>query len=131
MELHLRIIGGILITLALIHAIFPKYFNWKKELQTLSLVNKQMMQVHTLFIALMLFLMGILCISSSSDLVDTELGKRVSFGFGIFWGVRLLVQFFCYSPKLWKGKAFETFVHIIFSLFWTYLTWTFFSIYLN
>ena len=31
-------------------------------------------------------------------------------------------KFFVYSPKLWLGKPFETIVHLIFSLFWIYLT---------
>lgn len=131
MELQLRIIGGLLIALALVHFIFPKYFNWKKELSLLSLINKQMMQVHTLFIALTLLLMGILCLTSSNELITTVLGKRISIGFGIFWGVRLFIQFFGYSTKLWKGKTFETTIHILFSLLWFYLTWIFINIFLK
>ena len=131
MELQLKIIGGLLIILALVHIIFPKYFHWDKELSQLSLVNKQIMQVHTLFIALTVFLMGILCLTSTNEITTTSLGKRVSLGFGIFWGVRLIIQFFGYSTKLWKGKVFETSIHILFSLLWTYLTLTFINIYIN
>ncbi len=47
----MKIIGFLLITLALVHIIFPKYFNWNKELKALSLINRQMMTVHTFFIA--------------------------------------------------------------------------------
>ncbi len=131
MELQLKIIGGLLVALALVHVIFPKYFNWEKELSLLSLINKQMMQVHTLFIALTLLLMGLLCLTSSKELITTVLGKRISLGFGIFWGVRLFIQFFGYSTKLWKGKTFETTIHILFSLLWTFLTLTFTSIFLK
>ena len=49
MEIHLKIIGTLLIALALIHLVFPKYFNWKTELQSLSLINRQMMSIHTFF----------------------------------------------------------------------------------
>jgi hypothetical protein len=131
MEIQLKIIGALLILLALIHIIFPKYFHWKKELELLSLVNKQMMKVHTLFIALTLLLMGILCITSTTELITTNLGKQISLGFGIFWGVRLFIQFFGYSTKLWIGKTFETIIHIIFTFLWAYLTWTFIKIYLT
>lgn len=131
MEIQLNIIGALLIILALVHVIFPKYFNWNQELSTLSLINRQMMQIHTLFIALTLLLMGILCVTSSTELTTTILGKRISLGFGIFWGLRLFVQFFGYSSELWKGKKFETTVHITFSILWTYLTWTFIKIYLS
>jgi hypothetical protein len=131
MEIHFKIIGILLIVLALIHIIFPRYFNWGDELKSLSLINREMMLVHTFFIALTVLLMGILCLTSSRELVTTSLGKRISLGFGIFWFIRFVVQFFGYSAKLWKGKKFETVVHIIFSLLWIYLTAIFWIAYLS
>ena len=128
MHLHLKIIGILLIALALVHIVFPKYFNWHKELGSLSLVNRQMIWVHTFFIALTIFLMGLLCLTSSSELIETTLGKKISFGFGIFWVIRLFIQFFGYSSKLWKGKTFETSVHILFILLWTYISFIFWTI---
>jgi len=129
MELHLKIIGFILVILALVHVIFPRYFNWAKELNSLSLINREMMYVHTFFIGLGVLLMGILCLTSSTDLVATDFGKRICLGFGIFWLTRLLIQFFGYSSELWKGKTFETVVHLIFSSLWTYITAVFLIIY--
>ena len=131
MELQLKIIGILLIILALVHVIFPKYFNWESELKSLSLVNRQMMQVHTFFIALVVLLMGILCLTSATELLQTNLGQRISLGLGIFWGIRLYIQFFGYSSELWKGKKLETTIHILFSLLWTYLTFIFFKVYLT
>jgi len=128
MELQLKLIGALLLMLSLIHIIFPRYFAWKAELIKLSLINRQIVQVHTFFIALMLFLMGLLCISSAHELINTLLGKRVLWGMGIFWLCRLLIQFFGYSPVLWKGKRFETMIHIVFSALWIYITGTFFYI---
>lgn len=122
MGLHLTIIGILLITLALIHAIFPSYFNWKQELSSLSIINRQMMYVHSVFIAFIIFLMGLLCLTSSNELLNTTLGKKISFGLGIFWIARLFIQFFGYSSKLWKGKRFESLVHILFSMLWAYLS---------
>jgi hypothetical protein len=122
MEIHLKIIGVLLISLAFAHIFFPTYFKWKQELQTLNLINREMMLVHTFFVAFTVLLMGILCLLASSDLITTNLGKKVCFGFGIFWLVRLFIQFFGYSKALWKGKSFETTIHIIFALLWTYLS---------
>lgn len=128
MHLHLKIIGTLLIMLALIHIVFPKYFNWEKELSSLSLINRQMITVHTFFIAFTVLLMGLLCLTSSNDLIETNLGKKISLGLGIFWTLRLIIQFFGYSSKLWKGKAFETAAHIIFTFLWTYLSFIFWII---
>ncbi len=122
MQIHIKIIGFLLIALALVHIIFPKYFNWGKELKFLSLINRQMMTVHTFFIALTVFLMGLLCLTSTNELIETNLGKKISLGLGIFWTVRLFIQFFVYSTELWKGKKLETSIHILFSIFWIYFS---------
>jgi hypothetical protein len=131
MEIHLKIIGVILIALALVHIIFPKYFNWKIELKSLSLINRQMMTVHTFFIALTVLMMGILCLICATDLIETKLGKTISFGFGVFWSIRLFIQFFVYSNELWKGKRRETIIHILFSLLWFYFSFVFLTLSLD
>jgi len=122
MDIHFKVIGGSLVILALIHVIFPKYFNWKEDLKSLSLINRQMMTTHTFFIAFTVFLMGLLCLTCSTELMETKLGATISLGLGIFWTVRLFFQLFIYSPKLWRGKTFETIVHIFFSGFWIYMS---------
>ena len=121
-ELHLKIVGAALILLSLAHVVFPRYFRWGVELAKLSVVNRQIMKVHTLFIALAVLLMGVLCLGSAADLVATPLGRRVALGLAIFWVVRLLVQFFGYSKELWHGKPFETAVHVLFACLFCYFT---------
>lgn len=129
MEFHLKVTGLLLTLLAAVHIIFPTYFNWKKELVSLSLVNRQMMYIHTFFIALVVFLMGLLCLTSAAELINTSLGRKIGLVLGVFWLVRLYVQFFGYSSLLWKGKKFETTVHVLFSLLWAYLSVVFFGVY--
>lgn len=129
MALHLKITGVLLILFALVHVIFPKRFDWKTDLPKLSLMNRQMMVIHTFFISLVLFLMGILSITSSTELISTLLGGKVALGFFIFTGVRFFIQFFGYSSSLWKGKSFETFVHVAFGILWAYFSVVFFLTY--
>ncbi len=97
----------------------------------MSLINQQIMVVHTFFIALMVFLMGLLCLTSATALATTALGKTISLGFGVFWLFRLVIQFFGYSSSLWKGKPFETAVHVLFSGLWIYLCVVFWVNYLS
>jgi len=129
MDVHLKLVGITLIVLATLHAVFPRYFSWREELASLSLINRQVMYVHTFFIALILILMGLLCLSSSQELIETSLGNKIALGLLIFWFVRLVIQFFGYSSQLWKGKRFETVVHILFSLLWAYFSIVFFAVY--
>lgn len=131
MQIQLIIVGIIFILLAFIHIVFPKYFEWEKEFRSLSLANRQIMKIHTVFIALTVFLMGLLCLTSANDLMETSLGKKIILGLAIFWTTRLVFQFFGYSSKLWKGKIFETSVHIIFSFLWIYISFVFWTIYFS
>ena len=122
MEIHFKIIGFTLIILAIVHLFFPKYFDWKNNLASLSLINRQMMKTHTFFIALMVFLVGLLYVVESKNLLETEFGKTICLGLGIFWTLRLYFQFFVYSKQLWAGKLFESTIHIVFSILWTYIS---------
>jgi hypothetical protein len=129
MELQLKIVGFLFIALSFTHVIFPKYFYWKNDLKQINLINRQVMYVHTFFIALLVLLMGLLCTTSAQELIETKLGNKISLGLGIFWGIRLIVQFFGYSSTHWKGKRFETIVHVLLILLWAYLAMVFFYTY--
>ncbi|RYD70293.1 MAG: hypothetical protein EOP55_22475 [Sphingobacteriales bacterium] len=128
MTLHLKIIGVLLMLLSLIHILFPRYFKWKDELKGLTLINRQVMYIHTFFIALVVMQMGILCFNYSAELLRPGLGRTVTLGLGIFWGARLIVQFFGYSSLLWRGKRFETMIHFLFAILWCYFTTVFFIV---
>lgn len=128
MELHLKIIGWLLTILALVHGIFPRYFDWKNEFKNVSIINREMMYVHTFFIAFVVLLMGVLCITSAEEIIATKLGQNIALGLSIFWIIRLIIQFFGYSSTLWKGKTFETIMHILFTFFWAYLSIVFFLV---
>ena len=128
MELQLKIIGALLISLAFLHIFFPKYFKWKEDFRSLSLINRQMTYVHSFFIAFTVLLMGLICIIDPEDILHTRLGHYLAVGFFAFWFLRLLFQFFVYSPKLWRGRPFERGIHILLTLLWSYLTIIFFLI---
>jgi len=129
MEFNLQLAGALLIFLSLLHVVFPRYFKWDKEFAQVSLINRQMMYIHAFFISLMVLLMGILCLTSATELINTRLGSTISLGLGVFWLIRLLFQFFGYSARHWKGRPKETFIHVLFSLLWVYLCFVFFSVY--
>jgi len=131
MEVHLHIIGALLMVLALVHADFPRRFAWKLELPKLSLINKQMVQVHTFFIALTVMMIGALNFFYAEEITHTRLGHAIAFGLALFWSIRFIFQLFVYSSGLWKGKAFETSVHILFTIFWVYMSVVFWLIALS
>ena len=118
----LQLAGVAQVLLALIHAVFPRYFRWREELSRLSLVNAEMMRVHTLFVALTVAGIGVLSWGWAGEVAGTAFGRVFAKAVAVFWGVRLVVQHFGYSAALWRGKAFETAVHVVFTLLWVGLT---------
>lgn len=114
-----------MIAIALGHMTFPRYFEWKEELARLSLINRQMMKVHSFFIALTVFLLGLLCLTSPTELSGTDLGRKISLGIGVFWTARLAIQLLGYSTRLWRGKSFATLVHVILTVTWIYFSMVF------
>lgn len=92
----------------------------------MSLLNGQMFYVHTFFVALTVALMGAICLFGTRALTEsTFAGSWICGGFALFWSCRLFCQFFVYSSTLWRGQRFETGVHVLFSLAWTYYTFIF------
>lgn len=131
METHLKIVGSLLIALSLMHIILRKYFKWEQELAPLSLITRQIFYVHTFFIAFIVLLMGLLCIGYSNELVYDPFGRVITLGLFGFWLTRLIFQFLVYSPNVWRGKRFETVMHVVFAITWTYFTGVFLLSYLN
>lgn len=121
-DLQLSVAGILQVSLAFAHLGFGRRLGWKDDLARLSLVNRQIFQVHTFFIGLVLVLFGMLDLLAGKLLLDgSVLARSVSGGLAVFWGARLWVQWFVFDHRLWRGKRFETTVHAIFTLLWTWL----------
>jgi hypothetical protein len=120
--LHLQIVGALLIVLGLAHSLFERYFKWRDELASVSLLTRQVFQVHCFFIALLLVMMGACSLFCTKALLESgSLSRVVLFGLVAFWLFRLLFQFFVYDRALWAGRHFYTFMHVMFSVFWIYV----------
>ncbi len=121
LAVHLKLAGASMIALALLHFAFPRRFEWKKELASLSLLNRQIFVVHCFFIALTVGLMGVLAlVFTDALLAPSRLAQIVTAGLAIFWTIRLAVQWLIYSPELWRGHRFNTAMHILFTAVWIY-----------
>ena len=120
---HLRAVGVLMALLAIVNLFVPARLKWRDELSRVSLLNRQIFQAHTVFIVLMVALMSALFLTSAEALLEpTRLSRAVLTGLTIFWGVRMLFQWFFYSPRVWRGNPFNTVMHAVFSLGWIYVT---------
>jgi hypothetical protein len=124
--LHLRIVGVLMALLVVVNVCVPYRFHWRDELARLSLLNRQIFQAHSIFIVLTLGLFSALLLSSSEALLEpTRLSRAILIGLTIFWTLRMLMQWFFYSPDVWRGNRFHTTMHYVFSVTWIYIAATF------
>lgn len=125
-EFHLRVVGTLLLLLAALNLTLPRRFHWREELARLSLLNRQIFIVHSLFIGLIVVMMGMLSlVFTRALLTPTPLSAVVLIGLAIFWTARLIVQWFVYDRALWRGNRMHTVVHYVFTAMWLYFAWTF------
>jgi hypothetical protein len=121
LAVHLKIAGVSLVLLAFAHLFFPRRFGWAEELARLSLLNRQMFQVHCFFIGLILLMFGLLSLVFTGTLLErSALGRVVLGGLVLFWLVRLFVQLWVYDPSLWRGHRFNTRVRRLLLGLWGY-----------
>ena len=123
---HLQAGGVVMAVLVVVNLFVPSRFHWREEMSRLSLVNRQIFQVHSMFLVLTLGLFSALLLTCAPALVEpTPLSRAILVGLTIFWGLRMVMQWCFYSSKLWRGHRFNTVVHVAFSAIWIYLTTVF------
>ena len=122
MIVHLRIVGALMALLVVMHLFVPGRLRWREELARLSTINRQIFYVHTIFIVLLLALLAVLFAAYAEALLEPgPLSRAVLTGLTIFWTLRLLTQWFVYSPEVWRGNRFNTAVHAVISVVWIYV----------
>jgi hypothetical protein len=121
--IHLRVVGGFMAALVLLNVFVPRHLDWPNELRRVSLVNRQIFEVHAIFLVLVLAMFAVLLLTSSEALLEpSRLSRLVLGGLTIFWGLRMLAQWFYYSPATWRGNRLRTTMHYGFSVAWIYVT---------
>ena len=121
--LNLRIVGLIMAGLAVLNLFVPRRFHWQEEMARLSLLNRQIFQAHSIFLILTLAMFAALLLFCGRDLLEsTRLARAILIGLTIFWTLRMLMQWFFYSPEVWRGDRFKTLMHGVFSVTWVYVS---------
>ena len=124
--LNLRFVGLIMAGLVVLNLLIPKHFHWQEDMARLSLLNRQVFQAHSVFLILTLGMFSALLLLYSRDLLEpTRLSRAILIGLTIFWTLRMLMQWFFYSPQVWRGHRFNTVMHGVFSLMWVYVSTVF------
>ncbi len=94
------IAGGIFnLGFAVFHLFFWRLFDWKRDLASLTAVNRSVMQILNLCLTFLLLVMAYVSLFLRQAMLSTELGKTLLIAFALFWFLRMLEQVFLFEVK--------------------------------
>jgi hypothetical protein len=103
----------------------PSRLHWKDDLQKLTPFNRKLMWTHGGFALLTIIAFGTLTLALHGEMLR---GDRAALGvalfIGVYWTLRIAVDFFYYDHADWpRGKGFVA-GHVLLTLLFTYLAAT-------
>jgi len=85
--------GGIYnIILIIFHFLFWKLFKWKKDLASLTFINRAVMQVLNLSLTFVFLIFAYISLFHTQELLSTNLGNTLLLLISIFWFLRAIEQ---------------------------------------
>jgi hypothetical protein len=94
------IAGGIFnLGFAVFHLFFWRLFDWRKDLASLTAVNRSVMQILNLCLTFLLFVMAYVSLFLRQHMLSTDLGKTLLISVALFWFLRMLEQIFMFEPR--------------------------------
>ena len=101
-------VGGILhFGILIASALVPQVLDWKTSLGKLDALTRQLVWVHGAFIVLVIVGFGFVSVIFAGDLASgSPLARGVCLFIAIFWGARLLVQFFVFDATPYLKSIF-------------------------
>jgi hypothetical protein len=102
MTLETAVIFGGLVHLAILTAglAMTKVLNWKSELKKLNELSQHVIWTHAAYVWFTILAFGLVSLFIPETLVNKNpLGQAVSMFIALFWGARLIIQFFYFDAK--------------------------------
>jgi len=96
----LIIIGGLYnVAFTIFHLLFWKIFKWKKDLASLSIINRGVMQILNLCLTFVFLIFGYISIFHTKELISTSLGVSLLLLISVFWALRAIEQVVFFGLK--------------------------------
>jgi hypothetical protein len=107
LSLLIQICGGLHLSILLAGALMPQVLDWRRALAPLEKLTRQIIWIHGSFIVMVIVAFGIVSLTQSTALSQGSALARCICGFiAIFWGTRLMIQFFAMDPRGHLGNRF-------------------------
>lgn len=97
---------------AAFHLSFWKLFNWKYELESLTTINQNVMQILNLRLIYVFLVVAALSFFCADELLGERLGKVLLFAVALFWLMRAVEQIIFFGLK----NRFSIAIFVVFLL---------------
>ena len=110
----LKIVAVLQLSVAVLHLFLTRRRKWLVDLDKMSLLPRQVFNVHSWFISITLAIFGVLTFRFADQMAagQSEIALWVAAAAGIFWAIRTVIQMTYYSPSHWWGKTDRTVIHV-------------------
>jgi len=106
MEILIKAGGVFSICFVIFHLLFWKIFNWSEDLQSLSFLNRAIMQVINLSLTFVFAIFAYLSLAHSEELLQSPLGHSLLVLIALFWLLRAVEQVVFFKLKHWGSVVF-------------------------
>jgi hypothetical protein len=74
------------------HVLFYRLFNWEQDLKSLTLINRQVMQILNLSLTFAFAIFAYISIFHASEMLESPMGQSLLLLISIFWWLRAAEQ---------------------------------------
>ncbi|MHC4955409.1 MAG: hypothetical protein ACYTGZ_16270 [Planctomycetota bacterium] len=100
----------------------PRLLGWRSVLAGVPTLLREVYYVHAFYLSVTLFYFaGFTLFFGDAMLAGESLARAVARGIGVFWAIRVGIQFFYYSPNLWRGKGPQTLAHVVLAVLYSFM----------
>jgi len=113
LPLLLRLAALAQLSVALLNLSLVRLMKWQPDLSRMSLLVREVFQIHLVFISITLAIFGALTWRFASELAAAAnpIAIWIALAIAAFWAVRSVMQCAHYSTTHWRGDPLRTAIH--------------------
>ena len=113
LELLLRLAALAQLGVVLLNLFLIRIMNWRRDLDAMPLLLREVFQIHVYFISITLAIFGAITWQFAGDIANAAhpICVWLAIGIGIFWAIRSAMQWTHYSAVHWRGDRLRTVIH--------------------
>jgi hypothetical protein len=113
LELFLRLAALAQLGVVLLNLFLIRIMNWRRDLEAMPLLIREVFQIHVYFISITLAIFGAVTWRFAAEIsrAAEPICVWLAIGIGSFWAIRSIMQWTHYSAVHWRGDRVRTLIH--------------------